>query len=118
MPSIAFAAPILPGKTDQDRADTQSCDHGDRHAAYVASRERHGITRESAWLQQTPAGDIAVVYIEADDLAAAFEALGTSQDPFDVWFRESVRDVHGISLEDGFPPPEQLLSYQAARAFS
>jgi hypothetical protein len=118
MPSIAFAAPILPGKTDQDRADTQSCDHGDRHAAYVASRERHGITRESAWLQQTPAGDIAVVYIEADDLAAAFEGLGTSQDPFDVWFRESVRDVHGINLEDGFPPPEQLLSYQAARAFS
>ena len=107
-----------PGRPDQDRADTQSCDHGDRHAAYVASRERHGITRESAWLQETPAGDIAVVYIEADDLAAAFEALGTSQDPFDVWFRESVRDVHGIDLEDGFPPPEQLLSYQAARAFS
>ena len=58
-------------------------------------------------------GDVAVVYMEADDLAAAFNALGTSDHPFDRWFRDSVRDVHGINLEDGFPPPEQLLDFTA-----
>jgi hypothetical protein len=28
--------------------------------------------------------------------------------------REQVRDVHGMNLEDGFPPPEQLLDYHGA----
>jgi hypothetical protein len=111
MPSIAFVAPILPGKSDIDRAHMASCDHGDRHAEYLASRRRAGITREAVWLQSTPMGDVAVVHMEADDLEAAFKALGTSDDPFDRWFRASVRDVHGITLEDGFPLPEQLLDF-------
>jgi hypothetical protein len=113
MPSVAFVAPILPGKSDIDRANTASCDHGDRHDDFVASRRRAGITREAAWLQPTPMGDVAVVYMEADDLEAAFKALGTSEHPFDEWFRDNVREVHGINLEDGFPPPEQLLDFTA-----
>lgn len=112
MPSIAFAAPLLPGKTQQDR-ESMSTVQGERKTAYEASRQRLGITREAVWLQQTPNGDLAIVYIEADDLQAAFAGLASSQDPFDVWFREHVREVHGINLEDGFPPPEQLLDYQA-----
>lgn len=115
MPSVTFAAPLLPGKTEQDRTDIGSCTPGgERQAAHEASRARHGITREAVWIQPTPAGDLAVVYIEADDLQAAFAGLGSSQDPFDVWFREQVRDVHGINLEDGFPPPEQILDFRAA----
>ena len=106
MPSVAFAAPLLPGKSEQDRNDIGSCTPGgERQAAYEASRARHGITREAVWIQPTPAGDLAVVYIEADDLQAAFAGLGSLQDPFDVWFRDQVRDVHGINLEDGFPAP-------------
>lgn len=116
MPSIAFAAPILPGKTEQDREDMRSCAHGERQAAYEASRVRHGIVRESVWIQATPDVDLAVVYIEADDLPAAFAGLGSSQEPFDVWFREQVRDVHGINLEDGFPPPEQILDFHSTPA--
>lgn len=50
MPPIAFAAPLLPGKTETDRLAMQSCWHG---------------------------------------------------------------DVHGLSLEEGFPPPEQILSLDA-----
>ena len=117
MPSVAFAAPLLPGKTDQDRADIRSCaPGGDRNAAYEESRARHRITREAVWIQQSPAGDIGVVFIEADDLHAAFAGLGSSQEPFDVWFREQIRDVHGINLEDVFPPPEQVLDFNSADA--
>ena len=116
MQSVAFAAPLLPGKTEQDRNDIRSCAEGERKAAHKASRARHGIAREAVWIQPTPMGDLAVVYIEAEDLQAAFAGLGSSQDPFDVWFREQVRDVHGINLEDGFPPPEQILAYTAADA--
>ena len=49
------------------------------------------------------------IYLEADDLGAAFKLIGTSDEPFDRWFRDHVRDVHGLSLEQGFPPPEQIL---------
>lgn len=112
MQAVGFVAPILPGKTEADRVAIGSCaEGGERHAEYARSRARAGITLERVWLQPTPMGDVAVIYIEADDVEAAFKTLGTSDEPFDRWFRECVRDVHGIALEDGFPPPEPLLDF-------
>jgi len=113
MPTIAFAAPLLPGKTDADREALASCASGDRRADYEASRKRAGITREAVWIQSTPGGDVAVVVIESDDVQAAMGALATSEDPFDVWFRDHVRDVHGIDIAEESPPPEQILDYRA-----
>lgn len=92
----------------------RSCSHGARKSEHQSSRERHGIRREAVWLQPTPAGDVAVVYLEADDLQTAFAGLGSSQEPFDRWFREMAREIHGIDLEQGFPPPEQLIDFRAA----
>lgn len=116
MQCIAFAAPILPGKTEDDRSAMRSVAQGERKAAHAASRERHGISREVVWIQQTPGGDVAVVYMEAEDLQAAFAGLGSSQDPFDSWFRDMVRDIHGIDLAQGFPPPEQMLDYRRGQS--
>jgi hypothetical protein len=113
MPTIAFAAPLLPGKTEADRDALASCANGDRRADHQASRERAGITREAVWIQSTPDGDVAVVVVEAPDIEAAMGALATSDEPFDKWFREHVRDVHGMDLAEGFPPPEQVLDYRA-----
>ena len=114
MQSVAFAVPILPGRTDDDREAMRSCVEGERRAAYESSRARHGIRREAVWIQPTPAGDVAVVYLEADDLPTAFAGLGSSEDEFDRWFRDMTRAVHGINLQDGFPPPEQLVDYRSA----
>jgi hypothetical protein len=114
MPALGFVLPLLPGKTDDDRDAMTSCWRGHRKAAFEASRRRHGITREAVWIQQTPNGDVAVLYLEADDLTAMFKGLAASEEPFDRWFREYVRDVHGVSLEDEFPPPEQVLDFTAA----
>jgi hypothetical protein len=47
MPSVAFAAPMLPGETEADRSAMQSCSHGERKASYESSREQHGISREA-----------------------------------------------------------------------
>jgi hypothetical protein len=113
MPSIAFVLPLLPGKTDDDRDAMTSCGEGSRRNAFAASRLRHGISREAVWIQHTPAGDIALVYLEADDLAEAFSGVATSDEPFDRWFREHVRDVHGIALEDGLTPSEQILDFHS-----
>ncbi len=40
----------------------------------------------------------------------------TSEEPFDRWFRDHVREVHGVDLTAGFPPPEQILDYRAEPA--
>jgi hypothetical protein len=44
--------------------------------------------------------------------ATAFAGIGPSQEPFDCWFR----DVHGIDLAQGFPPPEQMLDYRRGQS--
>jgi hypothetical protein len=113
MPSIGFIAPLLPGKTEVDRAAVISCWRGERRDAYQASRRRLGITREAIYIQPTPNGDVAVLYWEADDLDAAFKGMATSDDPFDRWYRDHIRDVHGMNVEDGFPPPEQVMDFRA-----
>ena len=81
MPSIGFIAPLLPGKTEADRAAVISCWRGDRRDAYQASRRRLSIAREAIFIQSTPNGDVAIVYWEADDLDAAFKGMATSDDP-------------------------------------
>ena len=119
MPTIAFVAPILPGKTDQLRESAQSnAPGGHRREAYEASRERHGIKRELSWLQSTPMGDLTIVYIETDDPEATFAGLASSQDPFDVWFRAQTREIHGVDIEDGVPMPELLLEFDAVPSAS
>ena len=114
MQSIGFIAPLKPGKTETDRSAMISCWRGERQADYERSRQRLGITREAVFYQSTPTGDVAVVYMEADDMDAALKAMATSDDPFDRWFRDHVREAHGINLEDGFPPPEQVMDFRAS----
>jgi hypothetical protein len=113
MQTIGFIAPLLPGKTETDRAAMISCWRGERRQDYEASRRRLGITREAVFIQPTPNGDVAVVYWEADDIEAALNGVASSGDPFDAWFRDHVREVHGMNVEDGFPPPEQVMDYRA-----
>lgn len=109
--SVALALPLLPGQTETDRIALASCWVGARKEAYRDARRRAGITREAVWLQPSPGGDVALVYLEADDLERAFRVLGTSAEPFDRWFRDHVRRVHGIALDAGLPAPEQVLDF-------
>jgi hypothetical protein len=111
--AVAFAIPLLPGKTDIDRRAMRSCWQGDRRAAYEASRKRLGITSEAVWIQQSPNGDVAVVHLEADDLNRALTGMSTSEDPFDRWLREHSLEVHGVDLKAGFPPLEQVLDFSS-----
>lgn len=109
MQTIGFIAPLLPGKTETDRTAMISSWQGDRREAHEASRQRLGITREAIYIQSTPMGDVAVVYWEAEDVDAALKGMAVSDDPYDQWFRDHIRDVHGINVEDGFPLPGQIM---------
>ena len=113
MQSLGFVLPLLSGMTEVDRAAMTSCWNGERKAAFEDARRRAGITREAVWIQATPNGDVVVVYTEADDLDSAFKTIATSDDPFDRWFRDHVRQVHGVALEEGFAPPERILDFRS-----
>ena len=56
------------------------------------STRRHEAVWESilsrAYLQHTPQGDMVIVYLEGDDIVRSFQSFATSQDAFDVWFRQ------------------------------
>ena len=108
MPAIGFVVPILPGKIDDHlRLDEELM--GSRREEFAQSRRSLGIHKESAWHQETPDGTVAVVYIEADDPAAAMAGMGSSEEPFDRWFREQVRDIYGVDLTEPPPPLVQTL---------
>jgi hypothetical protein len=110
--TVCLAVPLLPGTTSTDREEMLSCWSGERAAEHAVSRRRHGITRESVWIQSTPGNDGAVVLLESPDVAAALFGLATSQAPFDVWFRDHLRAVHGLDLADGMAAPEQILDFR------
>jgi len=74
-----------------------------------------GCAVGAVWIQRAPGGDVAVIYLEADDLSAALSMLGTSAEPFDRWFRDHVRRTHGIALEQGLTTPELVLDFDINR---
>jgi hypothetical protein len=108
--SVAFAVRLLPGQAEAVRVVLASCWSGARKEAYQDARRRAGIIREAVWIQPGPGGDVAVVYLEADDLATAFTILGTSAEPFD-----RSRQVHGIAWEEEFTAPELVLDFDTSR---
>src|SRR2546428_89648 len=78
MASLAMALPLLPGKTENWKRWVQEM-AGSRLSEFQASRKRLGISREASFLQQTPMGDMAVLYIEGQDIAYTFEGFTTQR---------------------------------------
>src|SRR5215472_825620 len=110
MASLGSAFPVLPGKLEQWTNFSQEM-AGPRHSEYEASRKRLGITREIAYLQHTPQGDLAVVYFEAENIQSVLQGFGTSQEPFDAWFRQQVLEIHGLDFTQppAGPLPEAIV---------
>jgi hypothetical protein len=116
MASLAMTLPLLPGKTEDWKRWVQEM-AGARLSEFQASRKRLGITREESFLQQTPQGDMAVLYIEAEDIARVFQGLALSQDPFDVLFRQQTQEFFGLDLAQppSGPPPEIVFDWRAGK---
>ena len=111
--SLGFVPPLLREMTEWVGGDLLLA-----RAAFEDARRRAGIAREAVWIQSTPNGDFVVVYTHADDLAPPSRRFATSEDPFDRWFREHVRQVHGVALEEVFAPPEQVLDFRSEAGLS
>lgn len=112
MQSVALAVPIQPGKTQAFR-DYVAELTGPRRSDEEAFHRKVGTHREAAWLQQTPQGDLVVIYWEGEDperYKEGLEQLLRSDEPFAQWLRERFADIYGIDPEASLPPmPEQVL---------
>jgi hypothetical protein len=84
---------------------------GPRRSEYSQALKSEGTNRESWFLQMTPQGDLLIVYFEADDVNRASEVLAKAKDPFHVWFKEQVKLMTGIDLEQPSegPPAEEIV---------
>ena len=102
MDQALFALPILPGKTEAARAFLQELG-GLRKQELAECGRSMGVAKETWAIQQTPQGDLFVVYMAGEDLAEAFRQFATSQTDFDRWQKERVRETTGADLDT--PPP-------------
>jgi hypothetical protein len=71
---------------------------GPRREEYEAALRQAGITRQAIWHQETPDGTVAVVYVEGDNPEAGVARFSSSDDPLNAWFREQMKDVHGVDI--------------------
>ena len=116
--SFASLQPIAPEKFEEYKEFVEQL-KGPRHEEFVASRRRLGIKREVQWLSVWPrVGDLRfeIGYYEADDLIKLGVGIATSDDPFDVWFRERVTYLHGFDWNDAaeLGPSSELMFEWAA----
>ncbi len=108
----AFAAPLQPGKEKEYRQFVAELG-GKRKQDYEASRKTAGFQRETIFLQKTPSGDMVVIVQEADSEKAALDSLRNMKDPFNLWFFQRFKDLHGVDiLGTGEPMNELLLEYR------
>lgn len=116
MPGIILTFPIVAGKVEAWRRFCQELS-GSRRQMYEASRLRLGITRERFVLVETAFGSAAVTTLESSDVDRALGQIITSGFPFERWYREQVRELHGINLagyeqflqHTPLPPNQELI---------
>ena len=97
MPEFAFSIPVVHGKEELDRRTLDEM-LGDRRDDYEAALKSAGITRQTIWHQETPQGTVAVVYVEGDDPEAGMARFASSHDDLNSWFRELMKEVHGVDI--------------------
>ena len=117
MDHICITVSVLPGKSAAARSFMHQLD-GSRQAEYDASERRIGISKEVWFLASLPSGDHMIGYMESADFSRALPMFVASRDPFDIWFKEEMRDVTGLDLNNppaNMAPAELLSNYSAER---
>lgn len=110
MATLALALPCLPGGAEALRRLAAACS-GPHRDEFADFHRRVGLTSEHWYLQQTPQGEVFILTLEGDPLGA-IGTLSTSDHPFDRWFKEQAKAVHGVDFNQPLPapPPEQVFA--------
>lgn len=97
-PPIALTLPLVPGQLESWKAFVLEL-HGPRRAAYDAHRRRVGLDTVQLFHQPTPQGDLVTWYMDGPDAPGSFARLAASEDDFDLWFCDQLKQLHGMSRE-------------------
>jgi hypothetical protein len=118
-PGLGFCAPFAPGKTEDGRRFGNEA-FVNRRDEHTESRRKLGLSKEIVFLNRTPNGDVAVVYLEGDDPAAGNRQFAQSRDAYDVWFKDECKKVFipEIDFNDPLPAIQTVWDWEAARVRS
>ncbi len=112
-----LALPLLPWPTDAFKEFATALE-GDRKAEYEAALQRFGGLKERAYFGQG-AGNDTVVYIikgKPTIVSDVLKGIGSSSEPFDQWFTQNMRNLHGLDLSQPDPLPDAKLIYKVKPA--
>jgi len=76
---------------------------------YQASRRAIGAVGESVYLVHTPAGDVALLVLDAPGATGVYDALGGAVRPFHQWLER--RTLELFELVPGLPGPAGYSEY-------
>jgi hypothetical protein len=97
-------APVVPGKEPKVAEVARYI--REHKAEHEQSREAAGITVERVYTMETPQGLMVVAYQEGrNDPAKTNEIFAQSALPFDRWFFDALKEIHGIDLRQQPPGP-------------
>ncbi len=108
---LAFAAPLQPGKTDAARQFATEA-YVTRRTEMAESRSAKGLIREAIFVNQTPAGDVVVVYLEGNDPVDGNRQFAASNTSFDRWFKDRCKEVFApfVNFDQPVPQNEEIFS--------
>ncbi len=100
MDMLTFAVPI----TRLDEHKRFCLDMQARPTDHAKSRRDLGIVMERAFYQRMPdGGTLLVVHVVGPGAEQMMERMVESDSPYDRWFVDRVKDVHGIDVRAGLP---------------
>jgi hypothetical protein len=108
-----IALPLLPGKTQAFKEFAAALE-GDRKADYEAALKRFGGLKERAYFEPGATADTVVYIIKGKPTIVhdVLKGIGASAEPFDKWFTERMRDIHGVDLSQPAALPDAKLIYK------
>jgi hypothetical protein len=100
----ARVIPIPPGKTAACKRMVAEM-LGPRKDDFEKALIGEGITEQHFWIQSGPKGDFLIIYNDGDAILREriLEVRRTSQEPFDVWYREQLSTVLNVDMNQRAP---------------
>lgn len=111
MAQVAFVVPIIPGKKAklEEFAKTLS---GAKKEEFKESQKLFETTKETWFLQTTPAGDMIIVYSEMADVAKNMGGWIASKRPFEQWLKNEIKEITGLDFNQPMGEfPRQIFLY-------
>lgn len=79
---------------------------GEKQSEFNDLNKRYELTHHSVWLMETNDGPAAIILHEESGEDSFMPKLSASNNSFDVWFKKSVANIHGMKMDQ--PPSEPI----------